>query len=163
MVIEIIPNWHPIFVHFTVGLLTTSTILFIIGIVFKSNSKIIFTVARFNLWIGAFITIGTLLAGWYAYSTVNHDGHSHLSMISHRNWAIPTGLAFIILALWSFFSRNKNPGKIFVICLIAATSALTVTAYKGGELVFRHGLGVMSMPSVVDDEPGHGHQDHHAH
>lgn len=30
--IEIIPNWHPIFVHFTIALLTISTLLYVAGL-----------------------------------------------------------------------------------------------------------------------------------
>jgi uncharacterized membrane protein len=33
MIVEIIPNWHPIFVHFTVALFSTATGLFILGAV----------------------------------------------------------------------------------------------------------------------------------
>jgi uncharacterized membrane protein len=29
--IEIIPNWHPVFVHFTIGLLLTAGLLFLAG------------------------------------------------------------------------------------------------------------------------------------
>lgn len=34
MNIEIIPNWHPVFVHFTIGLLSASTILLFSGVIF---------------------------------------------------------------------------------------------------------------------------------
>ena len=38
MGIEIIPNWHPIFVHFSVALLSISALLYLAGLVFKKNA-----------------------------------------------------------------------------------------------------------------------------
>lgn len=146
--IEIIPNWHPIFVHFTIGLLGISALFYLAGVVLKKEHLL--QVARWNLWIGALITIGTVLAGWYAYNTVNHDGHSHTAMTNHRNWALPTAAAFILLALWSFIRRTKEPAALFMICLLLATAALGVTGYKGGELVYRHGMGVMFPSPIVN-------------
>ncbi len=153
--IEIIPNWHPIFVHFTVALLSISTLLFVVGKLLPATvswKHACFTAARCNLWLGVTITIGTLLAGWLAFNTVNHDGHSHLAMLSHRNWAIPTAGIFIVLGLWSFLLRKKEPGLLLILSLLVAMLPLTVTAYKGGELVFRHGLGVMSLPQAKEHE-----------
>lgn len=167
--IEIIPNWHPIFVHFTVALLSVSTLLFVIGKLLPASASwkaACFTAARCNLWLGVVITTGTVLAGWYAFNTVNHTGHSHLAMLSHRNWALPTAGIFIALGLWSFLSRKQEPSMLFVLSLLAATLPLTVTAYKGGELVFRHGIGVISQPQAEKQEPSmeqKDHDDHSAH
>lgn len=36
--IEIIPNWHPIFVHFTIALLTISTLLYVAGLFLKKKT-----------------------------------------------------------------------------------------------------------------------------
>lgn len=157
MTMEIIPNWHPLFVHFTVGLLFTATLLFMIGKFAPATASwrgTCITVARWNLTIGVLITIGTVMAGWYAFNTVNHDNFSHQPMLSHRLWALSTAGVFIIMALWSFVTRRKEPHIFFVLCLVAASGSLAVTGYKGGELVYRHGLGVMSMPQM-DKHMGH--------
>lgn len=156
--IEIIPNWHPIFVHFTIGLLGVSALLYMTGMMLKREHLLL--VARWNLWIGAFVTVGTVLAGWYAYNTVNHDGPSHTAMIDHRNWAITTAITFILLALWAFFKQRgaKTVSPVFVTLIVIAAGMLAVTGYKGGEVVYRHGLGVMRMPEVNGDG---GHTSHH--
>ena len=158
MPMEIIPNWHPLFVHFTIALLFIATVLFVVGKltpVTASWRGACLTVARWNLVLGVLITIGTILAGWYAFNTVNHDNFSHLPMLSHRLWALSTAAFFILLAVWSFVTRRKEPQLLFVLCLVAASGALAVTGFKGGELVYRHGLGVMSMPQMD------GHMGHH--
>lgn len=160
--IEIIPNWHPIFVHFTVGLFGISALFYLAAVLLKQHHLLL--VARWNLWIGALITIGTVLAGWYAYNTVAHDGPSHAAMTDHRNWALATAAVFLLLALWAFFRQRgaKTVSLIFVIVIVAAAGMLAVTGYKGGEVVYRHGIGVMRMPEVHGDG-GHGSHSHENH
>ena len=75
-------------------------------------------------------------------------------------WALPTAAAFAVLALWSaaIYRRSVKVGLPFLITLLIAAGALSATAWKGGELVYRHGLGVMSMPSISSSGEGHsGH------
>ncbi|MEC9291368.1 MAG: DUF2231 domain-containing protein [Pseudomonadota bacterium] len=160
MIIEIIPNWHPVFVHFTVALFSASTGLFILGRLFNKRewAKAIIKAAHINLWLGALATIATVSAGLYAYNTVNHDGPSHMAMTDHKNWAFVTAALFTLVTLWSFktFTRVKV-GTTFLVVLIIATGILAVTAFKGGELVYRYGLGVMSMPQSAGGHDDHGH------
>lgn len=166
MSFEIIPNWHPIFVHFSIALLSISTALLIVGkfapqkFLWKNTALI---VSKWNLFIGAAISILTVLAGWYAYGTVNHDEPSHLAMTSHMKWALSTFALFVVVATWSFFSRKKETGIFLTAFQIIATLSLLVTGFKGGELVYRHGLGVLSLPEAEANE-GHEHQhDHGSH
>lgn len=162
--IDIIPNWHPIFVHYTVALLTISTALFTIAALFPKlqYKEQLIVVARWNLWIGAIITIITLAAGFQAYNSVAHDTASHAAMTNHRNWAVPTAIAFFILAIWQAKLRaQKSVNFIFIFFMIGASLSLVTTAYKGGELVYRYGLGVMSLPTTEEHgqsgSSGHGH------
>ncbi len=158
--IEIIPNWHPIFVHFTVALLSLAAGLFVVTPFIKSPLKeqwII--VARWTLWFGAGITIITGLTGLYAYNTVDHDSPSHLAMTEHRNWAIVTISLFLALAAWSivWVRKNKTLGTAFVVCIAIAGAVLGSTAWHGGEVVYRYGIGVMSLPKVEGDGHNHAH------
>ncbi len=159
MGIEIIPNFHPIFVHFTIALLSISSLLYLVGFVFKKEKLL--EMARWSLWAGFVITIGTVLAGFYAYNTVTHDGPSHAAMTDHKNWALATAATFAVLAIWSFLRHRggKPAGIVFVILILFASGLLAVTGYKGGEAVYRYGLGVMSLPKVSGDG-GHGSHEH---
>jgi uncharacterized membrane protein len=162
--IEIIPNWHPIFVHFTVALFSTSVGLYTLVYLFN-NFRIFPKVsldlevsARWCLWLVGIIVIGTVLAGLYAYNTVKHDGTSHLAMTNHRNWALPTAATMVLVALWSLWRtyKQKSITITFIVALFIVQGLLLSTAWRGGELVYRYGLGVMSLPKVE----GVGH-DHH--
>lgn len=159
---EIIPNWHPIFVHFTVALLSLAVGLFaVIPLVPPPLKEQWRVVARWALWFGAGFTVITVAAGFYAYDTVAHDTPSHAAMTDHRNWAIATVVLFMALTLWSVFAvrRGKVLGAAFIAAMLVAGGVLASTAWRGGEAVYRYGLGVMSLPKAEGDGHDHAHGD----
>lgn len=157
--IEIIPNWHPVFVHFTVALLITAAAIHLLLHILPEGEPAnqLTVVARWNLRIGAGFTLLTFAAGWYAFYTVNHDGPSHLAMIEHRNWAMAAFALFMGAAGWEVYlsRRGKGKGWLFTGLLVIGAGLLLSAAWHGAELVYRHGLGVMSMPKP--EGPGHAH------
>ncbi|PJF38378.1 MAG: hypothetical protein CUN55_17460 [Phototrophicales bacterium] len=82
-------------------------------------------------------------------------------MTDHKNWALPTAGIFLILALWAAWKQRytKTVSPIFVGLIVLAFVLLAVTGYKGGEVVYRHGTGVMRMPEIQGDG-GHGSHSH---
>lgn len=163
---EIIPNIHPIFVHFTVGLYSTAAGFYLLAYITNRTTRIpiIYTtefeiVARWCLWAAAFVTIITVWAGLQAYNTINHDGPSHIAMTDHRNWALPTAGAILAVAIWSIwrYFKHKAITVTFILAVLIVQGLMLATAWRGAELVFRYGLGVMSMPKVEGE--GHRHPD----
>jgi uncharacterized membrane protein len=116
---------------------------------------------RWCLWAVAIITIGTIAAGFYAYSTVKHDEISHIVMTNHRNWALPTALCISLVAIWSLwrYIKQKPINVIFLSALLFTQGLLLSTAWRGAELVFRYGVGVMSLPQAEEVGHSHYHQD----
>lgn len=174
---EIIPNWHPIFVHFTVGLwLLAVGLLVAIQFVPEPLKAQWRTVAYWSLWFGTGLTVLTALTGLYAYNTVAHDTPSHAAMTEHRNWAVATIVCFVALTVWSiaWVRQGKALGVMFVVPAVIAGGMLVSTAWHGGELVYRYGLGVMALPDVDAHDhgaaghahgggAGHAHDDGHGH
>lgn len=163
--IEIVPNWHPLFVHFTVALLSIAALLklaawFVSSETLRTQWQI---VARWNLWLGAGFTVLTVATGWLAYNSVTHDTPSHAAMTDHRNWAMVTAPLFVLIAVWSMFRARagKESSALLLVALLVATGLLGSTAWRGGEIVYRYGLGVMSLPR--SDSHGHapGVEDDH--
>jgi hypothetical protein len=74
-----------------------------------------------------------------------------------------TFAAFLAVGLWSVFRAKKNiPIQwSLAIAVCIAGGLLVSTAWHGGELVYRHGLGVMSLPNP--DEHAHGDATAHDH
>jgi uncharacterized membrane protein len=178
--IEIFPNWHPVFVHFSVGVLFLSIFLFYAATILRReplHSQLVIA-AQWNLWLGVVITVGTVFAGFVAFNSVDHTGAAHPHMLDHRNWALGTATIFVILAGWSLLSALKGADfagtghAVFLVLLTVAGIGLAATGYKGGELVFRYGVGVLpaaeqeaaSAPmrsSTGDEIPGHNHDHSH--
>lgn len=73
-------------------------------------------------------------------------------MVEHRNWAIASAVLFIILVLWSIkIYRDKiNPTKLFLVFYAVALVPLFFTGEEGGELVYKHGIGVQSKTHTQD-------------
>jgi len=148
---EIIPNWHPIFVHFTIALFSVATLLICLSLFIKHDFQAKLLEAGYiNLWLGCLFTFATVAAGFYAYNTVAHDEPSHAAMTDHKNWALITASIFLFLTLWSIklYKINQKHNIIFIGCLVIATSLLSITGWKGAEAVYRYGLGVISMPNT---------------
>lgn len=151
---------HPMLVHFTIALLISSSVLLLVGKVFVDrgwahNCR---TVGNWNMILGALSALATVAAGMYAFNTVNHDTASHLAMIEHRNIAIPATLLWCGLAVWRFrvLRKERRSGWPFFTGVFLAFSLLVLTGFKGGDLVYKHGLGVASLPAVSGD--GHDHE-----
>ena len=163
--IEFIPNIHPIFVHFTVALLSTSMGLFLLAFIIPERiwSERFLTVAQWNLWLGVGVTVITIGTGLYEYYTVTHDELSHAAMTNHRNWAFFTASIFFVLGPWSLLTywKKRKIKSSFIATLVLATVMLMVTSWKGGELVYRYGLGVLSLPKVVEGTSGDSHDHSH--
>ena len=158
MTIEIIPNLHPLFVHFTVALLSTSAALFIFSRLFatKYQDELNIT-AKWCLWLCGLATIATVSAGFYAYYTVGHDGPSHIVMKTHRNLALISCLLIFTSIGISLSSCKKFTFYVFI---VFSALMVSITAWYGGELVYRHGIGVISLPNTSE---GHEHDGNRSH
>ena|SRR3990167_5081726 len=159
--IEIIPNWHPIFVHFTIALISISALCYFIAYFTAKYSfgQELLIVGRWCLWFSVLFAIATVIAGFIAYYSVAHDTPSHEAMTSHRNWAIATFIIIVMVAGWSVWLcyKHKAVSFIFILSLLIAFSLISVTAWHGAELVYRYGLGVMSLPKKEQMSRSHDH------
>lgn len=152
------PNIHPVLVHFTYALLTLSALsLFAVSLQptggWRDTLK---SAGDWMLFFGAVAAIATVAAGFQAFYSVAHDGPSHAAMTTHRNFAVPTIVALLALALWRYKKRSQKPGVLFSALFLVATGFLAVTAWWGGRLVYHHGLGVEGMHEA--ETPGHHHE-----
>jgi uncharacterized membrane protein len=157
--IKIIPNWHPVFVHFPIAFATAAVFFFATAQIFKEKpwaAQCLIT-GRWMLWAAAIFACIAASFGWYAYNTVEHDEAGHLAMTTHAYWALTALFILVLLAVLDVLSWRAaaKTSYGFLILLIVAWSVVVSTAWHGGELVYRHGLGVMSLPEP--EGPGHTH------
>ena len=160
--LTIIPNWHPLFVHFTIALLSTAVMFYSARLLLPTGhswKQQWLNMANWSLWSGCLFTIVTLIAGWCAYNSVAHDALSHEAMTLHRNWALPTAVLFLIVgrSAINLARKNKEQGYVFLSVSVIAAVLLMIVGWLGTEGVYRYGLGVMSLPTVETSNDGHQH------
>ena len=172
--------WHPIFVHFSIALLTVATGFYLLAWIFARAALRgqWLTVAEWNLWVGFGFVVFTLLFGWLAFNTVSHDSDAvHELMETHALLALITSSGFGVLTLWSIWHRKSKgyPSWLFVGLMSVCLGFLTVTGWRGGDLVYRHGLAVSSppkadnplpqpsakQPAELEEKTGQGHRHRH--
>lgn len=157
--IEIIPNLHPALVHFPIAFTSGAVAFIAIGTLFRkwSCAAQCLVMGRWMLWGAALFALIAAIFGWFAFNSVAHDEASHAAMILHRNWAVGALIALLALAAWDVWRERSGtmPSKGFLVLLVAAWLLVTITAWHGAELVYRYGLGVLSLPTP--ERPGHVH------
>lgn len=151
---DIVPNWHPAAVHFPIALGMTAALL-LLAARLKPAHVGFSAAARLLLLLAA---IGAAIAsalGWHAFSTVEHDAAGHVVMLRHRDWALSTTLLLAVLAVWDGWRQRAGqpmhgallPGMLLI------SGALAITGWLGGEMVYRHGVGVAAAPVAVQETP----------
>ncbi|MBI2787033.1 MAG: DUF2231 domain-containing protein [Legionella longbeachae] len=163
---SIIPNIHPIFVHFTIATVSISFIFHIFYLLgsyrYKRSTLVseLGIVARWCLWLAGLFSILTVLAGLHAYYTVLHDEAGHLAMQTHRNSAI---ISFVLILLATTISigqyrRKSEPNHLLLLILFITQISVLTTGYLGGEVVYRYGISVIKA-QTSDMQLSHNH--HH--
>lgn len=165
--IEIIPNLHPAIVHFPIAFTSAAVAFIAVGTLFRNwpyaaQCRI---TGRWMLWGAALFALIAAVFGWFAFNSVAHDEVSHAAMILHRNWALSALTALLALAAWDVWRgrSGKMPSFVFLGLLVAAWLLVMSTAWHGAELVYRHGLGVMSLPKPEGSGNSHEYGEGHAH
>jgi len=159
--IEIIPNFHPFIVHFPIAFATAALFFFATGKLFKEKKWAVQSLlfAHWMLWAAAIFAVVAAVFGWFAYNSVDHDEAGHQAMMLHRNWALVTVGVLLLLAGVDGWLRRfivAAPYGFFAMLMVAWLLVIS-TAWHGGEVVYRHGLGVMSLPETEGE--GHSHED----
>ena len=161
---QIIPNFHPIVVHFPIALTIIALLLSIASHVRRSHpiSGQLAAAGHFVLWLAAIGAVTAVFFGWLAYNSIsNHDDAGHAAMLLHRSWAVPTAIGLVLLASWDAWKYRVNEliSVPMLILLLLLSQAIAVTGWLGGEVVYRHGIGVLSMPSSGSGHAHHGDAD----
>jgi uncharacterized membrane protein len=168
--IQIIPNFHPVVVHFPIALTIVAFAATLASQLFKKRTftNQLAIVSHYMLWLAAATALVAVAFGWLAYNSVNHDDAGHAAMNVHRIWALTTTAVLVLLALFDFKKHQSSTVMpIYLVCLLALASALVGgTAWLGGEVVYRHGIGVLALPQPEAEAAGHEHaagaEDHDA-
>jgi uncharacterized membrane protein len=141
-----LPGWHPMVVHFPLALVVSGTLLLWAAALLRHEGRAatFATVGTWNLCLGALAALIALASGLAAVLDLHVGVAAHQAISTHLKWAIFTTLALVLLAVWrgAGSAAQARPAWIFLIVLSAATAALIETGYRGGQNVYRYGVGV---------------------
>lgn len=148
-------NIHPLFVHFPIALLLTSTAFYFLGTLFRKQD--LFAAGKWELYLGTLSAAVTVWTGLQAANTVPHSGGTHEIMMAHQYFGFAVLGLSALLSLWVLISKANIPskGRIFFLAgLLLLSAVLTQGADLGGRMVFLHGVGVGNK-NVPAKEAGH--------
>jgi uncharacterized membrane protein len=147
-------EWHPIAVHFPLALTVTGALALSAAhaSVLERHSATLGIVGTWNLCLGAVGTLFALGTGLAAVVSLELAPAARAAVALHVKWAIFTTAALLLLAVWRGAGTDpkSRPSGLFLLLLWAATAALLVTGYRGGENVYQFGVGIA--PEVTSHE-----------
>jgi uncharacterized membrane protein len=133
-------------VHFPLALTLTSSVLLLAARLLRRPdlAATLAVVGTWNLCLGAAIAVIALGTGLAAVLNLDVSAAARESISTHAKWAIFTTLALVLLAVWrgAGTDSKSRPSWVFIVVLLAASAALILTGYRGGQNVYRFGVGV---------------------
>ncbi|MBI2069844.1 MAG: DUF2231 domain-containing protein [Elusimicrobia bacterium] len=130
---------HPIAVHFPIALLTVGWA----ANALSRRAAWLHRAASWFLWLGTAAAWAAVGLGLLAEETAPHVPLAWKTLKLHETLAFWTAGLFTALSLWRWRLSKWKPA-LLLIAWLGACGVLLATAYKGGELVFTHGMGVAS-------------------
>jgi uncharacterized membrane protein len=147
-----VPGWHPVVVHFPLALILIATPLLLAARLLRGDAlaSTAAIVGTWNLCLGAVAALFALATGLGAMLDLDVNAAARQAISLHMKWAMFSTLALVLLAVWrgAGTTPESRPSWVFMIVLLAATAALAVTGYRGGQNVYEFGVGVKRIAGI---------------
>jgi uncharacterized membrane protein len=146
-----VAEWHPIAVHFPLALVTTGAAALSAARVWERRRATLATVGTWNLCLGALGALCAVATGLTALAGVEIGASARAAVALHVKWAIFTSVGMLLVAVWrgAGASADARPSRWFLGVLWALVAALVMTGYRGGQNVYRYGVGVTRAASAA--------------
>lgn len=140
-----ITNLHPLLVHFPIALLLAYIVLDWAGRIWKEKG---FTEAAwYSLILGTIGALVTLGSGLLDARGITAADPAFTTLTIHKISAIATVVLFGFQTVCYARNRGKytrNTEILHTIIQLAGATAIIITGYFGGQLVFEFGIGVLT-------------------
>lgn len=147
-----VPGWHPVVVHFPLALILIAAALLLAARLLRGEAlaSTAAIVGTWNLCLGALAALFALATGLAAVLDLDVNAAARQAISLHMKWAMFSTLALVLLAVWRGAGAppGSRPSWVFIIVLLAATAALVVTGYRGGQNVYEFGVGVKRIAGI---------------
>lgn len=109
-------------------------------------------VGTWNLCIGGLFVILALGTGLAAALDLQIGPAARNAVSLHAKSAVVTSCLVLLAAVWrgAGAATDSRPSGLFTLVLWAATGALILTGYRGGENVYRYGVGTPTARAATD-------------
>lgn len=148
---------HPIFVHFTIGLVGSSLAFDVIGRLWHSIS--LADAGWWTLAASVPLTVGTVVTGLMSRRRAAvAEGRALQYLRTHAALGPLVFGCLILLAFWraSYFELGAHPSIAYLIVFALVVAIMTVQGYLGGELVYAFAVDVKGvherLPLVIPEE-----------
>jgi uncharacterized membrane protein len=148
--------WHPFIVHLPLVALVLA-VCFDILAVWRSATRWR-DAASLLWWVGLAGAVAAVATGLVAYNRVDHSDPAHEVMTLHRNLALASSAVLIACAAW----RWRRPFSRAAAALgVVGAIGLAAVGYLGGEMVYRHALGIPTqvLKQVRTERAGYDEQE----
>ncbi len=152
---ENMPPLHPIFVHYTIALLSIGLLCEILSRIIKTDT--LKNVAWWNLLFGFMAVIATAITGLIDEESVPHSGEVREIVETHEALGLSALGIFILLFIIYTLMRVDILRKYAVLALIVWIIGVVIIftgGLFGGKLVYEYGVGVkedVSSQRIADD------------
>ena len=131
---------HPAIVHFPIAFLVAAACVQLLDVA-QPRHQGLAEAATWLLWIGTAMLWMAAGFGLLAERTAPHVPPAWEVLHEHRTLGLWTAATFTVLSFGRFVLRQRL-GKVQLVLALLAVALLLSTAYHGGELVYRFGMGV---------------------
>ena len=148
-------SWHPMVIHFPLVAFAVAVVLDALSA--WTGSDRWRKTATLLWWVGLIGAAAAIATGLLAYSRVEHSELAHDAMLVHRNLAFAAATVLLATAVWRW---RRPASRLRAAVGVVGLGLLLAVGYLGGELVFRHALGV---PTETLEQISHerGSEAHH--
>jgi uncharacterized membrane protein len=154
--------WHPLIVHFPLGLLLGGVVVEAVG--WLKRRPTVRKAGLVLLTSGVLLALPAIATGLLAYNRVDHSEVAHALMTTHRNLMLAAVGLFAVAVTWRWragegVTDRPLSAALYAVLLTGATAALVVGGERGADLVFGQAIGIPSerMEAILHERHG-GHQ-----
>lgn len=140
---------HPAIVHLPISLMPVAITADALGR--ATGNRGLLETGRRTIQVAAISSALSGASGFIAQEEVNADGEALDILITHRNINVAATIVAGLMAVWR--SRRYRPSLGYLALGLADIGALTFTAYLGGTMVYRHGVGVKRAGGQYRENP----------
>jgi uncharacterized membrane protein len=134
---------HPFFVHFPIAFVTLATALYAVSLFVKK--QLLRDLFFWSLIIALIMLAISLISGLFAEDGIQFSQQAQEVLEEHENLAYTLVTGIFGLTAWYAARRKimqKSEEILYGVVLISMLMLTFLTAQHGGQLVYRHGIGV---------------------